>query len=240
MPILLLARHATNDFVKAGRLPGQHPNIHLNEDGRTQAESLGMALAGQSIAAVYSSQLERAMETAWRVAVRHGLTVNIRPGLADINAGELTGMVVNDIGKDDRYKDAWKVIVEKPSEGRLPGGEALLEMQERVVACLASIVKAHADAEEPKIQETTSVVPFVSSHQTDGKSDPTKPVEASPKQIVVVVMHADPIKAALAHYLGMPFDNFQRLGAAPASYSAVVVDNDNQARMIQHINRVPY
>ena len=63
MPILLLIRHATNDFVKTGRLPGQTPNIHLNEEGRKQAEALGESLRKRPLDAVYSSQLERAIET---------------------------------------------------------------------------------------------------------------------------------------------------------------------------------
>lgn len=45
--------------------------------------------------------------------------------------------------------------------------------------------------------------------------------ERHPGQVVVAVFHADPIKAALAHALGVPLDLFQRLVIAPASVSAV-------------------
>ncbi len=44
-------------------------------------------------------------------------------------------------------------------------------------------------------------------------------------------MHADPIKAALAHYLGMPFDNFQRLAISPASISAAMIALDAPSPM---------
>jgi hypothetical protein len=57
MPILLLIRHATNDFVKTGRLPGQGPNLHLNEEGRKQAEALAKMLEKRPITAIYSSHL---------------------------------------------------------------------------------------------------------------------------------------------------------------------------------------
>lgn len=238
MPILLLTRHATNDFVKTGRLPGQSPNIHLNDEGRAQASRLAEALAGQTVAAIYTSQLERAIETAWMVAIKHNQSIIIRPHLADTDAGDLTGFVVNDISKDDRYKDAWKVIVEKPSEGRLPGGEGLADMQNRVVACLAAIVRSHPDAKpEPKpaqADQTNKV-----AEATPKESSPVAH-EPPPMTVIVVVMHNDPIKAALANYLGMPFDNFQRLGCAPASVSAVMVDNDNQAKMVSYINKVAY
>jgi probable phosphoglycerate mutase len=42
-----------------------------------------------------------------------------------------------------------------------------------------------------------------------------------PKATVALVAHADPIKAALSHYLGQPFDLFQRIGCGPASVSVV-------------------
>lgn len=218
MPILLLIRHATNDFVKTGRLPGQSPNIHLNAEGRAQAESLGKSLSRLRLTAVYASQLERAVETAWRVAAPHGLPVRVRPALADTDGGAFTGRVIKELAEDEATKDAWKVIVEKPTEGRLPGGEALTDMQRRVVAALDRIVAEHPDP-----------TPDKDEHGNDKPADPIA---------VAVVMHADPIKAALAHYLGMPFDNFQRLGVSPASVSAVMVAGKHVA--VLNVNRVPH
>jgi len=64
MPLLLLIRHGENEFVKTGKLPGRLPGIHLNEKGQKQAQALSDALKDVPIKAVYSSPLERAMETA--------------------------------------------------------------------------------------------------------------------------------------------------------------------------------
>jgi len=47
-------------------------------------------------------------------------------------------------------------------------------------------------------------------------------VERHPGQLVVAVSHADPIRVALAHALGMPLDFFQRIQIAPASVTAIV------------------
>jgi probable phosphoglycerate mutase len=60
MTEFLLIRHATNDFVKTGKLAGWTPGVHLNEDGRNQAAALGASLAKTSLAAIYASPLERA------------------------------------------------------------------------------------------------------------------------------------------------------------------------------------
>ena len=64
MPTLLLIRHGENDYAKRGVLAGRLPGVHLNENGRLQAEQLAEALCGLPIRAIYSSPLERAMETA--------------------------------------------------------------------------------------------------------------------------------------------------------------------------------
>jgi probable phosphoglycerate mutase len=44
-----------------------------------------------------------------------------------------------------------------------------------------------------------------------------------PKDLIVLVTHSDPIKLAVAYYLGMPLDLFQRLSAAPASVTALMI-----------------
>jgi broad specificity phosphatase PhoE len=213
MPILLLVRHATNDFVKTGRLPGQTPNIHLNAEGRAQAESLGLALKHRKLDAVYASQLERAIETAWRIALHHALPIHIRPGVADINNGRFTGKEIKVLSESEETRALWKTVVETPSLAVFPDGEGMLAMQTRVVGALWEIARAHPDLDVPPPDDA--------------------PADAAPTkrpQTVAVVMHADPIKAALAHFLAMPFDVFQRLMVSPASYSTLVLGLDPDSK----------
>ena len=240
MPILLLIRHATNDYVKTGRLPGQSPNIHLNEEGRKQAEALSAWLDKRPIDAVYSSQLERAIETAWRIAGPRQLPLFIRPALADIDNGDFTGKIIKELGEDEATKALWKVVVETPSQAAFPNGEAMLDMQQRVVAALEAIIAAHPDVEAPAEENAEE------SKKADAQSaiDNPKPEIKKRPQVVAVVAHADVIKAALAHYLDMPFDSFQKLGVAPASVSAVMVMIDDKTgkrhTMVNNVNHVPY
>ena len=242
MPVLLLIRHGTNDFVKDGRLPGQAPNIHLNEEGRAQADALGKLLDKQPVAAVYSSQLERAIETAWRIAAPRGLPIHIRPTLADTHTGDYTARTVKELSEAHETKDNWKTIVEKPSEGKMPNGESLLDMQQRVVAELEHICALYPDPEPPKPDESKNSEVSdvdVSEVKVGDSSQPPKPEkEPQPPSVIAVVMHSDPIKAAIAHYLGMPFDNFQRLGTSPASVSTVMVAGKHVA--VLNLNHVPY
>jgi len=238
MPVLLLIRHGTNDWVKEGRLPGQAPNLHLNDDGRAQAEALAKLLEKQPISAVYSSHLERAIETAWRVARPRGMPILIRRTLADTHTGDYTAKTIKEISEAEGSKDNWKTIIEKPSEARLPNGESLLEMQARVVAELERICAAHPDPEPPKEEKNANNNGEKKIERQKGAADAqtATPPQPPPPSVIAVVMHADPIKAALAHYLGMPFDNFQRLGTSPASVSTIMVHGDQV--MVLNINRV--
>jgi len=60
-----------------------------------------------------------------------------------------------------------------------------------------------------------------------------------PKDIVAVVFHADPIKLAVAHYLGMPLDHFQRLGCDTASVTVLFV-SETGAHLIKLNQKPPF
>ncbi|HMD90943.1 MAG TPA: histidine phosphatase family protein [Anaerolineaceae bacterium] len=138
MTTFLLIRHGDNDTM-GKYLAGQMPDIHLNERGRRQAQTLVCQLAAAPIQAVYSSPLERTYETARPLADFLKLEVQIKPGLIELNYGEWAG---KSFGLLRRYK-TWKLIYEKPEEVRFPGGETFIEVQQRVCAELESIAAAH-------------------------------------------------------------------------------------------------
>jgi probable phosphomutase (TIGR03848 family) len=137
---LLLIRHATNDWV-GKRLAGWTPGVHLNEEGRAQAEALAKRLADVPLAALYSSPLERTLETAQPLADACGLTVQIREALGEAQVGEWTGKSLDDL-KDDKL---WPIIHVYPSEARFPGGESMREIQTRMVIELDAIRDDHPD-----------------------------------------------------------------------------------------------
>ncbi len=174
---VLLIRHGMNDYVKTHRLAGWTPDVHLNDHGRLQAEAVAERLAPEPIAAVYSSPLDRTVETAEAIALRHQLPVVTVEGIGETHIGEWTGLLVEDLTKTD----LWKVIQGAPSRARFPGGESFAEIQGRMVAALDALVANH------------------------------------PEQTIVVVSHSDPIKLAVAFYIGQPLDLFQRLVIQPAS-----------------------
>src|SRR5687767_3803801 len=85
MTQILLVRHAVNDFVKTGKLAGWTPGVHLNDEGKAQAEALGQRLAETPINRLYSSPLERTMETAEAIRQHHpNLEIQQYPEIGEV------------------------------------------------------------------------------------------------------------------------------------------------------------
>ncbi|MGE5377368.1 MAG: histidine phosphatase family protein [Bacteroidota bacterium] len=201
MPLFLLIRHGENDYVKTGRLPGQILGIHLNERGQKQAQALGEALKEVPIKAIYSSPLERAMETAEPIARARNLQILPEPDLRDANVGRWQGKSIKSL----RLTNAWKVVQHSTSRFQFPDGESFPGVQTRIANALERIAKTHN----------------------------------KPKDIVAVVFHADPIKLAVAHFLGLPLDHFQRLSCDTGSLSALYV-GEMGANLIKLNQRPPF
>jgi probable phosphomutase (TIGR03848 family) len=181
MTQFLLIRHAVNDVMKSKRLAGWMPDVHINEEGRSQAEAVAERLRHLAIRAIYTSPLERTRETAEPLARELNLEVQIREGLGEVKYGDWTGRSLEELAK----LDVWRVVQLYPSGMRFPGGEAIREMQARIVNELEAIAADH------------------------------------PRDIVAIFSHADVIKAALAHFLGVHLDLFQRIVINPTSVSVV-------------------
>ncbi len=139
MPLLLLIRHGENDFVKTGKLPGQTAGIHLNERGQQQAEALGAALKDVPLKAIYSSPLERAMQTAAPIANLHKLEIIQEPDLMDTDVGSWQGKSLKVL----RLTKLWSIVQNSPSRFRFPDGESFAESQVRYVNVLERIIKKH-------------------------------------------------------------------------------------------------
>jgi alpha-ribazole phosphatase len=141
MTQLCLIRHGQTDWNLEGRYQGQS-DVPLNQNGLMQAESLIDKLNGHTFAAVYSSDLTRARQTAEPLAKRLGLSVHLEPRLREINQGEWEGVLVDDIKA--RYAEIWSQRTMDPANVRPPGGETVGEVAERVHAALDDIARLHS------------------------------------------------------------------------------------------------
>jgi len=113
--------------------------VKLSEEGHRQARHLSDALRWLPLSAVYSSPLERAMQTAAPLAHDHNLTIRVRPSLTDIDFGAWTGRTLDELAQDAR----WLEFNEQRSRGSAPGGESLTDVQRRVMAELLHLSRRH-------------------------------------------------------------------------------------------------
>lgn len=192
MPLVLLIRHGENEYVKKGRLAGRLPGIHLNERGEAQAAQLAGILKAAPVKAVYSSPLERTMETAAPIAGAHDLETIPRVGLTEVDFGEWQDQTLKSL----RRLKLWKVVQSMPSLMQFPGGESFAAAQLRIANEIQELCSRH-DA----------------------------------KDLLVCVSHSDAIKLAVAYFIGLPLDHFQRLHVAPASITGLMVSEKGSALM---------
>jgi len=141
MSQLCLVRHGQTDWNLEGRYHGQS-DVPLNENGRAQARTLAQQLQGSSFVAIYTSDLQRARETAEIIAAAIHLPVTLEPRLREINQGEWEGQLVDVI--KSRYAELWQQRTLDPTSVRSPGGETVGEVAKRVYTALNDIARLHS------------------------------------------------------------------------------------------------
>jgi probable phosphomutase (TIGR03848 family) len=135
MPIFLLVRHGETDYNKKMLLPGRLPGVHLNQKGRRQAQLLAEKLGEAPIKAIYSSPLERTLETAGPLAKALRLDIVPTPGLLETDCGDWQGQSVKKL----RRQKIWQSVQQHPSLFNFPGGESIIECQVRMVQVFESL-----------------------------------------------------------------------------------------------------
>ncbi|MBA4383993.1 MAG: hypothetical protein C0410_04600 [Anaerolinea sp.] len=130
MAIIYLVRHGKTDFI-GKKLCGNLPGIHLNEEGRGQAQKAADYLSSFPIKAIYSSPMERACETAAPLAKALNLEVIPQDFLREINFGDFQGM-----GDELFSNPIWQQFNEHPADVQFPNGDNTAQAQSRVSAGL--------------------------------------------------------------------------------------------------------
>ncbi len=138
---LWLVRHGQTDWNLERRLQGQF-DPDLNATGRAQAEALAARLAGRRFAALYTSDLVRARQTAAILGEHLGLAPRVDRRLREVHHGEWDGLLAAEIVR--RYPEAWAARRADPLDVPPPGGETVRDVATRVAAAADAIGDAHA------------------------------------------------------------------------------------------------
>lgn len=182
MTTVLLIRHGENEYVAKGKIAGRQAGIHLNKNGIEQANNVTSALVNTKLSAIYSSPLDRTIETASPLSIAQNLKIHPRPGLNELDMGEWEDKTIKQLSR----RKLWEVVQQRPSLMKFPNGETFAEAQLRI---------------------TKEILDLVSQHRE--------------KDIIACVGHSDMIKLAIAYFVGLPLDQFQRIIISPASISTL-------------------
>ena len=129
MTTFFFVRHAVTSHT-GHKLSGRLAGIPLTDEGRQQAEAVGENLSGVPFKAVYSSPIDRTMETARTIARKQGLKVQTAEGFTEVEFGKWTDKSFKVL----RRTKLWGSVQKFPSGTRFPEGESFLDVQTRAIA----------------------------------------------------------------------------------------------------------
>lgn len=181
---IVLVRHATT-AATGKRLGGWTPGVHLDEGGVAQAEAAAQRLASSTVAAVYSSPLERTQDTARIIARPHQLRVRTRRGLGEVDYGDWTDKPLGQL----RRRKLWAVIQATPSRVTFPGGESIRGAQARAVDATETLADQHP-GETIVCVSHADVIKAVVAHHLGMPLDAFQRIVISPASITVLQLPA--------------------------------------------------
>lgn len=140
MARIYFIRHGETEWNVELRMQG-HIDRPLNANGLAQAEALGLRFRPEGTAAIYSSDLWRARQTAAPLACALGLSVRHEPALRERNFGRCEGMTIGEIAQ--AFATEAEALESGDPEHVPLGGESRRQHQERVLVCVDLLAQSH-------------------------------------------------------------------------------------------------
>ena len=141
---LYLIRHAESVWNAEDRIQG-HGDSPLTEAGSAQAQLLGRRLAAASLDELYSSPLQRALQTAEAISRAARVPVIAQPDLREIALGDWEGKTPTEVNAD--FNNGFAVWARRPTAVSIPNSEPIDRFRVRAVNAVEQIIRAtRADA----------------------------------------------------------------------------------------------
>lgn len=139
---IIAVRHGETAWNVDTRIQG-HLDIALNDTGRWQSRQVARALADEPLAAVYTSDLQRAHATAQAIAQASGAPLVAEPGLRERRFGELEGRTFAEIEAElPEQARRWR---QRDPHFAPTGGETLVQLRERIAATTHRLAAQHTE-----------------------------------------------------------------------------------------------
>lgn len=203
---VFLVRHGATALTMEDKFSGAI-GVELSPDGRHQADLIAARLAVEKIAAVYSSPLSRALDTATPIAKAHTLTPIPADGLKEISHGHWEGMARADVER--QFPDEYAAWESDPFTFAPKDGESGVAVLARALPVLREIVTTHAGDQVVVVSHKATLRLMLSSLLGFDARGYRDRLEQSPACLNVVEFR-DAVHARLmlfndtSHYAGRP------------------------------------
>lgn len=203
---LYLIRHGATPLTMEDKFSGAE-GVHLSDEGRAQAARLAERLKDTGLSAVYSSPLERALETAKILTAPHPLPLNTLDGLREISHGHWEGMSRRDV--EAQFPQEYAAWEEDPFTFAPEGGESGISVLSRALPALREIVVRHRDENVMVVSHKATLRLLISSLLGFDARGYRDRLDQAPACLNIVDF-SDPVRARLmlfndiSHYAEQP------------------------------------
>jgi len=162
------------------RITGRLPGVNINKEGEEQASRLTRLKAD----AIFSSPLERAVQTATPLAWNLGLEIQVSEAFSEVDFGDWSGITLREL---EGFPD-WKRFNQFRSSVRLPGGELMLDVQRRVVDKLGELAGSHPE-QTVAVFSHADVIKAAVSHYIGAPLDLMDRIEIYPASVTRITVY---------------------------------------------------
>jgi probable phosphomutase (TIGR03848 family) len=180
-----LVRHGLTSHT-GQRLSGWLPGIHLSDEGRTQVHAIAELLERIPLEAIYSSPIDRTMETARAIAERHNLEVEVTPAMGEVQYGKWTNRSFKAVARTK----LWATLQKWPSGAHFPDGETLRGVQARAVEEVERLRTEHPKKAVCCVSHA-DVIKLIAAHYLGVHIDLFQRISIAPASVSIVAVSDD-------------------------------------------------
>lgn len=190
---VILVRHGATEWNRGHKFQG-HQDVPLATLGRLQAERLAFRLQRERVSFAFTSDLQRARQTAETLTAANDIPLRVTPELREMSFGLWEGLTAKEI--ELAYPDEWRAWTADPARTCPPKGESLERLAHRVGTFFDTALKQLPSEWEPQQRGRRRVRPTV-----------------------MFVSHGGALRALLTYLLDIPLEHYWRFALRPGSIS---------------------
>jgi probable phosphomutase (TIGR03848 family) len=194
---IFLIRHALTDHT-GKNLSGRMPGVLLNEEGKKQAIKLAQRLSDIPFAAIFSSPLERAVQTAGPIAQHHNLSVIVSDDFLEIDFGDWTNGAIEDLKRDCQFK----LFNYFRSGTRIPGGENMSGAQMRIIRGIEHLHSLYAGKTVAVVSHADMIKSAI-GYYAGIHMDILHRIEISPASVSIIEIYEETSRILLVNDTGL-------------------------------------